>query len=90
MDDDIAGVDQYPVALRQTFDARASKACVLQLLDEVIGDGSYVPLRAPRSDYHLIADRGLSLQVYDRDFLSLGGIERVEHDLQEAVRMRAK
>jgi hypothetical protein len=38
----------------------------------------------------LIADRGLSLQVYDRDFLSLGGIERVEHDLQEAVRMRAK
>jgi hypothetical protein len=38
----------------------------------------------------MIADRGFASQVDADDILSLGGIEGIEHDIEQAVRMRAK
>ena len=82
MDDDVAGIDQHPIALGRPFDASAAKAFVFQLFDDLVGDGPDMPLRASRCDHHLVADRGLASQVDGRDLLRLGGIERVEHDLE--------
>jgi hypothetical protein len=38
----------------------------------------------------MVADRGLSLEVDGDDVFSLGGIERVEHDIEEIGRTGAK
>src|SRR5680860_184290 len=56
VDDDIAGIDQHPVALGQSFDAGAAIAFILQLFDEVVGDGADMPLRATRGEHHVVAD----------------------------------
>ena len=72
MDDDVAGIDQHPVAMGKAFDASASEAFVLELPDEVIGNGADMPLRAPRGYDHLVADRGLALDVDGDDVLGLG------------------
>jgi hypothetical protein len=90
MDDDVAGVDQHPIALGHPFDPGAAKAFVFQLFGDVVGDGPDMPLRAPRGDDHLVADRGFASQVDDRDLLGLRAVERVEHDFEETIRMRAK
>jgi hypothetical protein len=38
----------------------------------------------------MVADRGFAFQVDDGDTLSLGGIEGIEHDIEQTVRMGAK
>lgn len=90
MDDDIAGVDQHPITMGLPLDASAAIAFIFELPDELVGDGPDVPLRAPRCEHHMVADRGFSPQVDGDDVPSLGGIERVEHDVEEMVRTGAK
>jgi hypothetical protein len=72
------------------FYAGLAIAFIFELFDELICDGPYVPLRAPRCEHHMVADRGLSLEVDGDDVFSLGGIERVEHDIEEIGRTGAK
>jgi len=38
----------------------------------------------------MVADRGFAHQVDADDLLRLGGIERVEHDVEQMSRMSAK
>jgi hypothetical protein len=38
----------------------------------------------------MVADRGFPLEVDGDDVFSLGGVERVEHDIEESVRTGAK
>ena len=90
MDDDVAGVDQHPIATGLPFDAGAAIAFIFELPDELVCDGPYVPLRAPRCEHHMVADRGLSPQVDGNDIFSLCGVERVEHDIEEISRTGAK
>jgi hypothetical protein len=73
-----------------TLDAGAAIAFIFELPDELVGDGPYVPLRTPRCEHHVVADRGFSPQVDGDDAFSLGGIERIEHDVEETVRTGAK
>jgi len=78
-----------PIALGLPFDAGAAKAFIFELSDDVIGNGPDMPLRAPRCQHHVVADRGLALQVDADDIFRLGGIEGVEHDVEQTSRMSA-
>jgi hypothetical protein len=49
-----------------------------------------MPLRATRGYDHLVADRGLALDVDAYDGLGLGIVECVEHDVEQTVRVCAK
>jgi len=82
MDDNIAGIDQHPIALGLALDAGAAIAFLFEFLDELVGDGPDMPLRAPLREDHMVADRGLASQVDAGDVLGLGGVERVEHDIE--------
>src|SRR5262249_8436414 len=44
MDDDITGIDQHPVALPHTLDADTTAACLLDILDQVVGHGADMAL----------------------------------------------
>jgi hypothetical protein len=72
------------------FDAGAAIAFIFELPDELVCDGPYVPLRAPRCEHHMVAHRGLSPQVDGNDIFSLCGVERVKHDIEEISRTGAK
>ena len=49
MDDDIANVDQYPVALCHAFNTRMAKAFVPESADQMIRDRADVALHARRA-----------------------------------------
>ena len=88
--DDVAGIDQHPIALGLALDAGAAIAFLFELPDELVGDGPDMPLRTPRSEDHMIADRGLAPQVDAGHVFCLGGVERAEHDIEQAFRIRAE
>jgi hypothetical protein len=90
MDDDVAGIDQHPIALGLALDAGAAITFLFELLDELVGDGPDMPLRTPRGEDHMVADRGFASQVDAGDILCLGGVECVEHDSEQAFRIRAE
>ena len=83
VDDDVTGVDQHPVAMRQALDADAGDAPLLQRLDDVVGDRPHMAVRAAAGDDHVIGDRGLAFQI-DAD--GVGGfliVEPRQNDLQD-------
>jgi len=65
------GIDQHPIALGLPLDAGAAKTFIFELSDDVIGNGPDMPLRAPRCQHHVVADRGLTLQVDADDIFRL-------------------
>src|SRR4029077_2242900 len=90
MDDDVAGINQHPIALGLALDADPAIAFLFELPDEWVGDGSNMPLRSPRGEHHMVADRGFASQIDAGDVLCLSGIERVEHDGEQAFRIDAQ
>jgi hypothetical protein len=72
------------------LNASTAMTFILEFLDEVIRDGTDMPLRAAGGEHHMIADRCLAAQVDDDNVISLGGIERVENDLEQTIRICAK
>ena len=57
MDDDVAGIDEHPIASGNTFDARRRARRFLDLLRELISDCSDVTIGAPRRDDHKVTKR---------------------------------
>ena len=57
MDDDVAGVDENPVATLETFDPYILAACFTQSLQEMVGNRRHMAMRTARRDDHIIADR---------------------------------
>ena len=78
MNDDVAGVDQHPVASRHALDLRRRFAGLLQGLDETVRDSAYVTVDRARSDDHGVGQRSLSDEVDDRDVLGLHVLEDLE------------
>lgn len=83
MDDNIARVDQHPVAKGHSFDPGIANACFFQLFHESIGDRAHMALRAARGDDHGIAKRRLAGQVDADDVVSLGVLKRVDDEMSE-------
>lgn len=66
MNDDVSGVDQNPVALRQALDPRGAHARSLASFNRLIRDGAHMGCRSSRCDQHLVGERRFTAQV-DRD-----------------------
>ena len=62
VDDDIGRIDQNPIAVPQSLDARRPPA-VLERADEAPGDRSDVNVGAPGRDNHGVGERGFAVQV---------------------------
>jgi len=66
MNDDIAGIDQNPVALRQALDPRSAHARSFASFYRLVRDRAYMRRRSSRRNNHLVSERCLTTQV-DRD-----------------------
>jgi hypothetical protein len=63
MDDDIARVDQDPVAMRHSLYPWCGDADLFQGSDHTLGDRSHMRVGAARGDDHHVGDRGFAVQV---------------------------
>jgi hypothetical protein len=63
--DDVAAVDQHPIALVGTLDADAFEAFAFQLFDDVLGHGLDVAARKAAGDDHVVGDRAFAGEVDD-------------------------
>ncbi len=76
MHHDIAGVDQYPIALVLALDGHGTDSLGLEFFDEMIGHGRDLPLRAARGDDHVIGDGGFIFEIDRNDLFGLVVVER--------------
>src|SRR5689334_24449996 len=56
VNDDVSRIDQHPIALAHALHADTGNACLFNVLDDMIGDGADMALRAAAGDDHVIAD----------------------------------
>src|SRR5262249_30176257 len=54
--DNVAGIEQHPIALWPALDAHPAVSGLFELALDLLGDGSDVPIGATRSDHHVVAD----------------------------------
>src|SRR5215831_6530725 len=80
--DDVAGIEQHPVALRSAFDAHPTVSGLFKLALDLLGDGSDVPIRAARSDHHVVADGRFPPNIDHHHVLGFGIIQP-ESDVSE-------
>ena len=71
----IAGIDQHPVALGHAFDVQIAVARLLQLVDELVGNGADMAVGAARGHHHVVGNRRLTIEVDGDDLLGLGIVE---------------
>ena len=89
MNDDIARIDQDPIAKRHSFNLCIANALLLQLVEKAVGDSAGMALRAPRADDHEIGKRGFVRQGDADDLVGLGVIERFDDQGSERGRSRS-
>lgn len=82
MDYNIAGVDQHPIATFQTFDTGIAQSFVLQIGDQMVGNGYDMPVRASGDDDHVVSKRGFANDVNGDDIFGLGVLEACEDGVQ--------
>ncbi len=88
MHDDVAGVDQHPVALRQSLDGNPFEAAFLESLPEVFCNGADLALRGAAGDDQEIGDVGLAGETDDDDVSRLVVIQGFFHQLEHVRRGR--
>ena len=71
MDDDVARVDQNPVATLRAFGRDAQDALILQLLAQMVGHGADLPGRAAGGNHHEVCDAGFVGEFDDDDVVRL-------------------
>ena len=82
MDDNIAGVDQHPVAGLQTFDAGIAEPIFLDIGDEVVGNGADMAARSPGDNDHVVSQRRFSGNVDGYNVFALGIFETAKDRLK--------
>lgn len=76
VDDDIAQIDQDPVALDLTFDADGPAAFVPQGSQQPVGKRQHLPWRGAAGNDHPVCDVGFAGQVDIDDILGLAVFKR--------------
>ena len=71
MDDDIAGIDQHPVATGEALDAGTAMSGFLEGAQQMIGQRTDMPLGPPGSDDHHIGHGRFATQINSDDVFSL-------------------
>jgi hypothetical protein len=83
MDDDIARVNQHPIAKGHPFYPCVAHVALLELAKEAVRDGPNVALGPARSDNHRVANGRFPCQVDADDVVSLGVLEGVDDEMGE-------
>src|SRR3546814_6479262 len=86
VDDDVARVEQHPVAALHAFRRDAEDALVLQLLAQMVGHGADLPGRAAGGDHHEVCDAGFVGEFDDDDVVRLRSEEHTS-ELQSLMRI---
>lgn len=82
MHDQIAGIHQHPVAMRQTFHTRCV-AGILASTDNAISNRANMRAGAAGSDNHVICDSGFAGKIDRYDLFGFRIIQTVEDDRDE-------
>ena len=82
MNNDVACIDQNPVAGGQSFNAGGAKAMLFDAATEMVGDGADLALGAAVGDDHEIGDRAFSEEVDDDNVFSLVVFQRLSDNVQ--------
>ncbi|MNW04905.1 hypothetical protein D3C71_2010690 [compost metagenome] len=83
MDDDIAQVEQRPLARVQAFAAQRAHALFLDLLQHAFGQGLHMATGSTAGDHHEIGDAGLAAHVDGGDVLTFQVFQGRDGDLDE-------
>ncbi len=78
VDDDVAGVDQYPVAMGHAFDPRVRHTGLGEVFQHAIGDRADMPVRPARGHYHAVRDRRFAGEIDGDGVLGLHVVEAGE------------
>jgi hypothetical protein len=79
MDDHVTRIDQHPVAMRHSFDARRETGFV-EVLHHAIGDRSHMAVRSPRRHHHVVGDRRPATEIEGYSVLGLHFVEAREDE----------
>ena len=83
VDDDVAGVDQHPLAGLLAFDADDRRAGLLELVADVVRERPDLPVRIGARDDEGVGDGGELADVEDRDVVRLDVLEGGDGDFRE-------
>jgi hypothetical protein len=84
VDDNVASIDQHPIAMRHAFDARHN-AGFMQVFDYPVGDRPDMAVRATGRHDHVVADRGFIAQIDGEDVLGLHIVEAGEDQAEDLL-----
>src|SRR6185312_9065991 len=87
MDDDVPGVDQHPIAVREALGGDAAAAALLQHLEEALSQRYHLALRASGGDDHVIGDAGFALEINDDQVFSLAVCEGLLGKVEKRLRL---
>ena len=87
MNDDVARIDQHPIAMRHAFDA-GRNAGFVQILDDPVGHRSDMALRPAGGHDHVVADRRFIAKIDGEDVLRLHIVEAGEDQSQDLLGVR--
>src|SRR6185437_9523483 len=87
MDDDVAGVDQHPIAVRESLGGDVAAPALLQHLDEALSQRHHLALRAAGGNDHVIGDAGFALEINDDKIFSLAVCEGLLGKVEKRLRL---
>ena len=89
VDDDVARIDQHPVAMRHAFDVKVLHAGIAELLEHVVRDRADMTVGAAGGHHHGVGDRGFAGEVDGDDVLGLHVVEAREDDAMGLLGVRS-
>lgn len=87
MDDDIARIDEHPVAMRRALDARR-KTGLVEVLHDPVGDRSDMTIRSAGGHDHVVGDGGLAAKIQSEGVLGLHVIKAREDEAKRLLSVR--
>ena len=84
MHDDVAGIDQHPVALGRAVDRTRAIALFLQPPRQMVGDRRHMARRTSRRHHRRVAQRGAPGQIDGDDLFRLVVFQRRDDALQQS------
>src|SRR5215470_7955332 len=88
MNDDVAGVDQHPVAMRHAFDPRVRHAGLGEVFQHAIGDRANMAVRPARGHNHAVGDRRFAGEIDGDGVLGLHVTEAGEDQAENLLGVR--
>ena len=85
MDDDVAGINQYPVAMPHALDPGARHAQPGKVLEHAISDRAYMALRPAGGHNHAVGDCGLDGEIDGDGVLGLHVIQAGEDPVKNLL-----